>query len=47
MTTPTLLSPLKLGDLTLSNRIFMAPLTRARSGPTRIPYQLTITRFGP
>ena len=34
---PTLFDPLKLGDLTLKNRIVMAPLTRARSGETRTP----------
>ena len=32
-----LLSPYCLGDLTLANRVVMAPLTRARSGPDRIP----------
>ena len=34
---PSLFDPLKLGDLTLKNRIVMAPLTRARSGVERIP----------
>ena len=34
---PTLFDPLKVGDLTLRNRIVMAPLTRARSGVERIP----------
>ncbi len=34
---PTLFDPLKLGDLTLKNRIIMAPLTRARSGVERTP----------
>ncbi|MBS0335078.1 MAG: alkene reductase [Proteobacteria bacterium] len=34
---PTLFDPLKLGDLTLKNRIVMAPLTRSRSGVERIP----------
>ena len=38
--TPTLFSPLKLGDLELPNRIFLAPLTRARAGPTRVPNAL-------
>lgn len=32
-----LFSPLKIGDLTLSNRIIMAPLTRCRSNDGRIP----------
>ena len=34
---PTLFDPLKVGDLTLTNRILMAPLTRARSGVERTP----------
>jgi len=34
---PTLFDPLKLGDLTLKNRIVMAPLTRSRSGVERVP----------
>lgn len=37
---PTLFDPLKLGDLTLPNRIIMAPLTRARSGDVRVPNDL-------
>lgn len=37
----TLFNPLQLGDLTLSNRIIMAPLTRMRSKqPGNIPYAL-------
>ncbi len=34
---PSLFDPLKVGDLTLKNRIVMAPLTRARSGVERTP----------
>ncbi|MDP3175260.1 MAG: alkene reductase [Phenylobacterium sp.] len=34
---PTLFDPLKVGDLTLKNRIVMAPLTRSRSGVERTP----------
>ena len=37
---PNLLKPLKIGDLTLENRVAMAPLTRARSGVDRIPNKL-------
>jgi 2,4-dienoyl-CoA reductase-like NADH-dependent reductase (Old Yellow Enzyme family) len=38
---PTLLDPLKIGDLELPNRIVMAPLTRNRStGPGRVPNAL-------
>ena len=34
----TLFDPLKIGDLEVPNRIFMAPLTRNRSsGPGRLP----------
>ena len=35
-----LFSPLRLGDLDLPNRIFMAPLTRSRAGENRIPNEL-------
>lgn len=35
-----LFSSLKIGDLTLPNRIIMSPLTRARSGKDRIPNDL-------
>lgn len=36
----TLFEPLKLGDLTLKNRIIMAPLTRMRTQPGNVPYAL-------
>ncbi|MDD5304110.1 MAG: alkene reductase [Elusimicrobia bacterium] len=36
----TLLEPARLGDLTLKNRIIMAPLTRARAQASRIPNDL-------
>jgi len=39
MTKP-LLTPYKLGDLELANRVVMAPMTRARSGEDRIPNDL-------
>ena len=35
-----LMTPLELGELTLPNRIVMAPLTRARTGDHRIPGEL-------
>jgi len=35
-----LLEPLKLGDLQLNNRVFMAPLTRCRSSAGRVPNEL-------
>ncbi len=37
---PTLLSPFKLGDLSLKNRVVLAPMTRARAGETRMPNAL-------
>ncbi len=37
---PTLFDPLKIGDITLSNRIIMAPLTRQRADDIRVPNAL-------
>jgi len=37
---PTLFDPMTLGALHLPNRIIMAPLTRARSGASRVPNRL-------
>ncbi|HEY3597727.1 MAG TPA: alkene reductase [Paraburkholderia sp.] len=37
---PTLFDPLQIGDLTLPNRIIMAPLTRQRAGDIRVPNAL-------
>ena len=37
---PTLFDPLRLGELSLPNRILMAPLTRMRAGVTRTPNAL-------
>jgi 2,4-dienoyl-CoA reductase-like NADH-dependent reductase (Old Yellow Enzyme family) len=37
---PTLFDPLVVGDLTLPNRIIMAPLTRQRAGEERLPNAL-------
>jgi 2,4-dienoyl-CoA reductase-like NADH-dependent reductase (Old Yellow Enzyme family) len=34
---PTLFDPLRVGDLELPNRIIMAPLTRCRAEPGRVP----------
>ncbi|HEY6453849.1 MAG TPA: alkene reductase [Steroidobacteraceae bacterium] len=36
----SLFDPLKVGDLTLPNRILMAPLTRSRAGTSRVPNEL-------
>jgi 2,4-dienoyl-CoA reductase-like NADH-dependent reductase (Old Yellow Enzyme family) len=40
-----LFKPIRLGDLDLPNRIFMAPLTRSRSGPTRVPNALNVEYY--
>ncbi len=37
---PTLFDPIVLGDLTLPNRVLMAPLTRLRAGDSQIPNAL-------
>ena len=42
---PDLFTPIRLGDLDLPNRIFMAPLTRARSGATRVPNELMVEYY--
>jgi 2,4-dienoyl-CoA reductase-like NADH-dependent reductase (Old Yellow Enzyme family) len=34
---PSLFDPITIGDVTLKNRIVMAPLTRSRSGEARVP----------
>jgi 2,4-dienoyl-CoA reductase-like NADH-dependent reductase (Old Yellow Enzyme family) len=43
---PSLFDPLKVGALTLPNRIVMAPLTRSRAHPdTRAPSDLAVTYY--
>jgi 2,4-dienoyl-CoA reductase-like NADH-dependent reductase (Old Yellow Enzyme family) len=37
---PSLFDPLKLGAITLPNRIIMSPLTRSRAGSLRVPNEL-------
>jgi N-ethylmaleimide reductase len=37
---PTLFSPVRLGAVEAPNRIVMAPLTRMRAGPRRVPTPL-------
>lgn len=41
-----LFDPLRVGDLTLPNRVVMAPLTRLRAGPTHIPNALMADYYG-
>lgn len=41
----TLFDPLRVGELSLPNRILMAPLTRMRSGAARIPNALMVQYY--
>jgi len=43
---PTLFDPLKLGAVTLKNRIVMAPLTRSRAVEDRVPNALMAEYYG-
>ena len=42
---PKLFSPITLGDLSLANRVVMAPLTRLRSGGSGVPGDLVATHY--
>ncbi|PMR77895.1 alkene reductase [Billgrantia endophytica] len=42
---PTLLDPIKLGELELSNRVVMAPLTRCRAETGRVPGELMVEYY--
>lgn len=42
---PTLFDPIKIGDLELSSRIIMAPLTRCRAEPGRVPGDLMVEYY--
>ncbi len=42
---PTLFDPLRVGDLSLPNRILMAPLTRMRAGAARMPNALMVQYY--
>ena len=42
---PTLQDPLRVGALTLPNRIIMAPLTRCRAGAGRVPTDLMVEYY--
>eukprot|EP01031_Cornospumella_fuschlensis_P043012 gene43012-52568_t len=44
-TPASLFEPYKLGDLTLPNRIVMAPLTRNRAGAGLVPTDLTVEYY--
>ncbi len=45
MTSLELLTPIKIGDLQLPNRVFMAPLTRNRAGAGNVPTDLNATYY--
>jgi len=42
---PTLFTPLQVGELLLSNRIVMAPLTRVRAGTTHVPNDMMVDYY--
>ncbi len=42
---PDLLTPVKLGPYTLSNRVVMAPLTRMRAGAGNVPQPMNVTYY--
>ena len=42
---PTLFDPIRIGDLELTNRIIMAPLTRCRAEPGRVPGELMVEYY--
>ena len=41
----TLFDPIRFGDITASNRVVMAPLTRDRAGPGQVPTPLMATYY--
>lgn len=43
--TNSLFDPIQLGDYQLNNRVFMAPMTRARTGPSGIPNKMVATYY--
>ena len=44
--TATLFDPIRLGDYQLKNRVFMAPMTRARTGASGVPNDMVATYYG-
>ncbi len=40
-----LFDPIQLGDLSLSNHIMMAPLTRGRAGPAKVPNDMMVEYY--
>ncbi len=45
MNPPTLFTPLRIGAVAAPNRMLMAPLTRMRAGPGRVPTPLMTTYY--
>ena len=45
MSSSTLFEPLKLGPITLKNRVFMSALTRSRAVPTNVPNDLMVEYY--
>ncbi len=43
--TATLFEPVRVGDLSLANRIVMAPLTRNRAAAGQVPHELAVTYY--
>jgi 2,4-dienoyl-CoA reductase-like NADH-dependent reductase (Old Yellow Enzyme family) len=43
---PSLFDPVVLGDLSLRNRVVMAPLTRTRAGASGVPNDLLVEHYG-
>lgn len=43
--TPSLFDPVRLGDIALANRVAMAPLTRNRAAPGRVPSPLAVEYY--
>lgn len=41
----TLFDPVIIGDITASNRVVMAPLTRDRAGPRAVPMEMAVTYY--
>lgn len=42
----SIFDPVRIGDLALANRLVMAPLTRDRAGPGRVPHALNALYYG-
>ena len=40
-----LFTPFTIGDIKLPNRILMAPLTRCRTGPDRVPNDIMVEYY--